>query len=812
MGDGGDIMKKRLLILGFLMLVLMCGACKDNGRDGDPLPLLDIGTEGHVCMDAFKCNEGLYCDLNDNICKLHVELPLACGDKGLPCCDNRICDKGPQLQCSPDNICKEIAPVPRTDVQCGTNGIACCADNTCSTDDLVCKDGVCNDVVYRLQVSIKGEGKVSSDPAGIDCTSKCSAEFKKGSTVTLTATESGTEWKFKYWMLDGRPVWKETLQVSMDKELVDILPTFVNIQCTADNQCGLGEKCSNNLCVAGQRWERVGKMDFPPQATNIVETSEATIISTKGGGVFKTSDKGDNWIELNNGLHGRNVYDLINIGGKLYAATGDGIFVMSGGKWTGPSLKISCSSIAWNNAKKVIYVATWWKGVYKSTNNGQTWDETSLDLPDDTSVDKILLAGDLLFAMAGGVVYKTADDGDTWEKINTGIEDGISAIAYDGKKIFAGTQDGFLFISTDYNTWVKIEFLKQLGMIRDISLIGDNLFVSDAAETYKSMDDGASWSKSGPGAEKLLYWNGAFYFVANWRNTLKSIDEGQSWTNANNNFPEGSIKDIILSGSSIYVAAYDVFKNEIGNADLQRTAESVHYASDLMLFGDTLLVGTTNGIFQSTSNEQDWTETGLNKNVMRITSMGDTLYAGTWDDGIHESTDDGVNWSYVGGKETLKSLVKFISANNVLFAVTYPNKIFKSTDNALTWVQIDVELDGLNAVRDLIAVGNDLYVIAGCYVHKSTDNAESWERLDNSYLSNGCSLRSLYYDGQAIYMGTYEKVYKSTDGGSTWQKIGGDIYDVWNFLTISNYIFAGTNYGLFVYVQEKTRLKSKLVE
>lgn len=43
-------------------------------------------------------------------------------------------------------------------------------------------------VQHDLQVSVSGSGRVSSQPAGIDCGSACTAAFEEGSSITLTAT------------------------------------------------------------------------------------------------------------------------------------------------------------------------------------------------------------------------------------------------------------------------------------------------------------------------------------------------------------------------------------------------------------------------------------------------------------------------------------------------------------------------------------------------------------------------------------------------------------------------------------------------
>jgi len=43
-------------------------------------------------------------------------------------------------------------------------------------------------LVYPLTVTKTGTGTVKSVPAGIKCGATCSADFKAGTTVTLTAT------------------------------------------------------------------------------------------------------------------------------------------------------------------------------------------------------------------------------------------------------------------------------------------------------------------------------------------------------------------------------------------------------------------------------------------------------------------------------------------------------------------------------------------------------------------------------------------------------------------------------------------------
>lgn len=50
-----------------------------------------------------------------------------------------------------------------------------------------------------IAVTVTGKGSVTSDPAGIDCPTTCSANFNQGTVVTLTANKTTKGWTFTDW-------------------------------------------------------------------------------------------------------------------------------------------------------------------------------------------------------------------------------------------------------------------------------------------------------------------------------------------------------------------------------------------------------------------------------------------------------------------------------------------------------------------------------------------------------------------------------------------------------------------------------------
>ena len=56
--------------------------------------------------------------------------------------------------------------------------------------------------LVKLSVSVSGEGKVTSNPAGINCgddNDSCTSDYSEGAKVTLTATFDATTWRFRGW-------------------------------------------------------------------------------------------------------------------------------------------------------------------------------------------------------------------------------------------------------------------------------------------------------------------------------------------------------------------------------------------------------------------------------------------------------------------------------------------------------------------------------------------------------------------------------------------------------------------------------------
>ncbi len=188
----------------------------------------------------------------------------------------------------------------------------------------------------------------------------------------------------------------------------------------------------------------VSKMAVDPNNFNIFyATSQGAVTgiekSSEGAGVFKSTDKGATWKQINNGLN---------------------------------TLETNVIVIDPNNSN-TLYLGTDDDGLYKSTNGGESWQKMYFpNVPNTFGVGDIVVdpknsnnvyVGTLdYFRLAvdpgRGIIgeygiFKTTNAGETWEEFNDGlIYPGIYSLVIDkdNRTLLAGTRRGGIF-------WIKLD-------------------------------------------------------------------------------------------------------------------------------------------------------------------------------------------------------------------------------------------------------------------------------------------------------------------------------------------------------------------
>ena len=266
-----------------------------------------------------------------------------------------------------------------------------------------------------------------------------------------------------------------------------------------------------------------------------------------------------------------------------------------------------------------------------------------------------------------------------------------------------------------------------------------------------------------------MYVGGAF----------RSTDNGSTWIQINNGFVSGTIYSIDVNS--------------------------------FIVVGESLFAGTSNGVFVSQNNGNSWTSvsSGLDsniysRNVRALLVRGSKLIAGTAN-GIFVSSNKGENWVRTDSGFTSMNVKCFCSNDSLIVAGTKDNGIFFSTDDGISWNHIYMSSGW--SVSSLAQIGLNLFagIPDGAGVMLTTDMGRNWKRV-TSGLKDTVNHYTLYVtslasSGNNLFAGTlFYGLYLSTDFGGYWNPVNNGLnllFGVSSVFVTGKYIFVGADHGIW---------------
>ena len=250
-----------------------------------------------------------------------------------------------------------------------------------------------------------------------------------------------------------------------------------------------------------------------------------------------------------------------------------------------------------------------------------------------------------------------------------------------------------------------------------------------------------------------------------------------------------------------------------------------------------IYAGTLSGIFISMTNGDNWTSIGLaTERISSLEQAGTGLFAGTYDNGIFFSSDNGTSWEQRNNGITNSDIRCFCSNGSEIFAGTFGGGIFSTTNNGVSWSNPSLS-PSLLFVFDIVSNGSNLYAATMLGLFRSSDNGVTWNNIGfvdpifkllihgtdifvpvgNAILNNTTlfvshndggnwepvlTLNDVISDitgvGSQLYFSTINGhgVYNSSNNGLAWSQIneGFNIIPIIDCLGIHHdFIFAGSN-------------------
>jgi 6-phosphogluconolactonase (cycloisomerase 2 family) len=272
-----------------------------------------------------------------------------------------------------------------------------------------------------------------------------------------------------------------------------------------------------------------------------------------------------------------------------------------------------------------------------------------------------------------------------WQQANVPSVSQITTLTVNGANLFAGTNLGGAFLSTDNGAnWTPINTGLTTTNVWCFAVSpngagGTNIFAGTDAGVFLSTNNGTTWTAASSGLTTMNVWSLAVSGTNLFAGTIGggvflSTNNGTTWTAANSGITNATVWSVAVSGNS-------------------------------------LLAGINGGAFRSTDNGTSWTViTDLTVNtvsdVVAFAVSGTNLFAGT-NGGAFRSTDNGISWTSINSGLTDSDIFSFAVNGTNLFAGTIGSGVFLSTNNGASWRSVSTGLTNTD-VNALAISGTNL--------------------------------------------------------------------------------------------------------
>jgi photosystem II stability/assembly factor-like uncharacterized protein len=428
----------------------------------------------------------------------------------------------------------------------------------------------------------------------------------------------------------------------------------------------------------------------------------------------------------------------------------------------------------------VLLCGTQSKGVYRSTDNGNTWSSTAG--LDNKEID--CFEQDSLYVYAGCFgegVFRSSDNGYTWVASNNTIQTtAITCMLKAGNYIFAASINDGMFRSADHgNTWVDVsQGLLTLSYIPTMTYSGNRLMVEVDNYIFFSNNFGNSWN--------VDQGTTAFYTIDNFfvhGDTVLASDGGVIFRSTNHG----------LNWSNPYLSGH----NLVGFDNI----------------GDTIYAGAYDGVLMSTDYGLTWSFTGSTD--LRVYGArflddfkisGNNFLLGYQEIGVYTSQNKGVSWNQIPlSNFAVASTIDdaMIFDNGTVYTGTHTNGVYKTTDQGNTWTKIGTlnPTDTLSneVIFDMLHVGPDIILAGGCGtgLYRSADNGVTWNHITNGLPpdnGNFTCIQTLAQSGSNVLCAMINGVFYSLDSGVTWlptSLTGNNILSTGGFAVRGNIVCVG---------------------
>lgn len=486
----------------------------------------------------------------------------------------------------------------------------------------------------------------------------------------------------------------------------------------------------------GINWQSVDSVNTMGAKNILIESNN--IYVSDYSKIHFSPDTGITWLNIAGNLPNGEINGMIKLNQKIYVTksfyngNNDTVYSKSDTSFSWVPHTITFNSgwlgrIATDGIH--LFVATGNGGVLISADEGNTWQAISDGLPENVSVEDLIIKGQTMYSATRNGIYQCSIGTYNWTLMSL-PDKFIMKLFFHGQDLYAGTNGDGLFKSSDEgNTWQQITNGIYAGkQISYLAKNGNEIWAAGSywGGLYKSLDQGNTWNKINVQRFTSLYVDGNNIYGGDFDD---GINEGGIWVShdAGLNFFRVSIPNsyrfYAIAGNTSVIYASDNITNQLyqssddgTNWNIDTTLNNVNtlFADDTILYA-----GTGNGIYRKT-NGTAWQACSVPQatSVYAFAKMGFTVFCMSGL-GILKSSDGGIYWDTTLSNGFPESSSRFhltaVDSNLYVYVAQYgpygseiPLGVYTSTDYGDTWTEENTGLEDLQ-VNCLLEHNSKLY-------------------------------------------------------------------------------------------------------
>ena len=506
-------------------------------------------------------------------------------------------------------------------------------------------------------------------------------------------------------------------------------------------------------------------------------------IALQEKGIFRSTDAGQHWIPINNGLVGKRIDTIAVMGNTLFAGTDQGLYRLGSSNWqqllTDAGGAVYALTIDENNLyvgmardiahfenRKGLYLKDLVpKRIFHSADIGDSWTEiTPTDASQVMNLDsaiQVLAAGKTLLVL-GVTEFRSIDAGKTWTSLRSNISSymapGFPAVAIDERTFYKADAFGVSLTTDAGESWHPYVDGMTGPAMYDLIALNHRLYMHIGGDLVQSTDGGETWES----VRFQTYEHTPKLDIDFYEKIKLTVADNALYVISIRENKPSVFRTSAVGDKFIPIHGIPAFEAETVPDDNTTPSYMLHLLRKKRTEIGAFAVGS--GIFYAEYKHRlfiwktgtpEWTDTGL-VNIYpdsAVAVSGKTIYVGNGKGKLFQSFDGGDSWKDI----TLTLPIRFTYFKEIIFV---GSTICIGTDKGVLisqhggrW-QVITDKNRMPTVMDQFAVdGATIYGVGDSGAYRLNVHSE-WELLSADVPDN---ILSLVFSNSRLYVGTHDR-------------------------------------------------------